>query len=477
MSRKSLSIRSRLTLWYAGSILLLFAGAGFALRGAVRRTLLSEFDSDAFDSSVLVRQFFHVEAIEYPAVEQAVTDLASEVVFPDRAIQFLRPDGSLVVVDPRVLDDPTARRPRVPVAVRPPIRTLTVPLDPARAPGWSIRIASSAADLERTLGKLDGWFLVGAPFIAVLSGIVGWALAGRLLQPVDAMARAAERTGATDPVVRLPVENPHDEIGRLGASFNGLLERLENALSQQRRFLADAAHELRTPIARMSSLAELSLSRQSGTDAPRSLGLIAEDLRHASRLLDELLQLARADAGERMRRSERVFLDDIAMDATAAWGAAATRAGVALVIGDIEESPIRIDPLLARRLLDTLLENAVRYTPSGGRIEASVRPRGGFAALVVSDTGIGIPADELPRIFERFFRGAASRAIVPEGSGLGLPIAAWIVDQCGGTIDVVSPPAGGTSVRVALPIDVALPDVSVSPMTASSPQGDHDSTT
>ena len=133
------------------------------------------------------------------------------------------------------------------------------------------------------------------------------------------MARAAERTTAFQPVARLPVENPHDEIGRLGASFNGLLERLENALSQQRRFLADAAHELRTPITRMRTLAELGLSTPRDADANTSLSMIARDLQHASRLLDELLQLARADAGERMPRSERVFLDDVAMDAIAAW--------------------------------------------------------------------------------------------------------------------------------------------------------------
>ena len=129
-----------------------------------------------------------------------------------------------------------------------------------------------------------------------------------------------------------------------------------------------------------------------------------------------------------------------------------------------------MDPLLARRLLDTLLENAVRYTPVGGRIEASVRPSGDRIALSVSDTGIGIPPDELPRIFERFFRGAKSRAMVPEGSGLGLPIAAWIVDQCAGTIDVMSGPNGGTLVRVSLPIDAGVP------IAAQPSRGDHVST-
>jgi two-component system, OmpR family, sensor kinase len=450
----TLSIRSRLTLAYASSILLLFIAAGIVLRGAVRRTLFSEFDSDAFDSSTLVRQFFHFEAIEYPKVEQAVSDLAAEVIFPDRAIQFIRPDGAVVASDPSASHGSTRRRTRVATVVRPPARTLVVPLDPEHAPGWSIRIVSSAADLERTLGKLDRWFLIGSPFITIVAAAVGWTLAGRLLRPVAEMALAAEETTATGPLARLPIANPHDEIGRLGSSFNGLLDRLDRALSQQRQFLADAAHELRTPIARMRSLVELTLSGpQVAADNGEALALVADDLRHASGLLDELLQLARADAGERMQKSERVFLDDAAMDAIAAWMPAATRAGVSLVVGDVHEAPIRADRLLLRRLLDTVLENAVRYTPAGGRIEVSVRQSGDRTSLAVSDSGIGIPPDELPRIFERFFRGAMPRAIAPEGSGLGLPIAAWIVDQCGGTMDVVSGASGGTSVCVSLPID------------------------
>ena len=232
---------------------------------------------------------------------------------------------------------------------------------------------------------------------------------------------------------------------------------VDGALSQQRRFLADAAHELRTPIARMTSLAELTLHAPSDTtDVSGSLALIAGDLQHASRLLDELLQLARADAGERMQRAERVFLDDVVMDALRTWQPTAERGGIALRLGDVHEAPIRVDPLLARRLVDTLFENAVRYTPRGGRVEAGVRNDGDRAVLTVSDTGIGVSPEELPHVFERFFRGASSRAMAPEGSGLGLPIAAWIVDQCGGAIVLSARPLGGTCARVSLPMDIQV---------------------
>ncbi len=334
------------------------------------------------------------------------------------------------------------------------MRTLIAPLDSVRAPGWSIRIVSSAADLERTLRGVDEWFLIGVPLAALFAAVLSWALAGRLLQPINAMAHAAERITAAEPSARLPIRNPGDEIGRLGRSFNGLLVRLDTALAQQRRFLADAAHDLRTPIARMRSLTDLALmTTPTAVAASDALTTISGDLQHASLLLDELLQLARADAGERMQRLERVFLDDVVMDALKAWRPATEPRGATLGVGEIHEAAIWADPLLARRLVDILVENAVRYTPSGGRVETSVLQENGHAVLTVTDTGIGIPADELPHVFDRFFRGASSRAMSPEGSGLGLPIAAWIVNECGGTIEVSPMPAGGTSVRVCVPID------------------------
>jgi two-component system OmpR family sensor kinase len=453
----AVSIRWRLTLWYSCSILLLSIGAGIALRVAIRRTLLAEFDHDAMDSSTLVRHFFHVESSEYPKVEQAVTDLVAEVVFADRAIQFIRPDGSLLLPVGIVPDSVNRRRSVVPAYVRPPTRTLTVPLDTALAPGWSMRIISSAAELEATLSRVDEWFLLGLLVSASLAAALGWTLAGRLLQPVDAMARAAEQITAAEPSARLPIHHAQDEIGRLGRSFNGLLVRLDDALSQQRRFLADAAHELRTPVARMRTLAELTLQTPpTGDGAREAMELISIDLLHASKLLDELLQLARADAGERMQRPERVFMDDVVMDALRVWRPVAATGRVGVAIEQMNEAPVSVDLLLARRLVDILLENAVRYTPAGGRVETRVGVEHDRVVLTISDSGIGISPADRPHVFDRFFRGAASRAMSPEGSGLGLPIAAWIAGQCGGSIELSTTSLGGTCARVSLPLDSSV---------------------
>ncbi len=457
MKVPAVSIRWRLTLWYACSILLLSVGAGIVLRVAIRRTLLAEFDHDAMDSSTLVRHFFHVESSEYPKVEQAVTDLVAEVVFADRAIQFIRPDGSLLLPVAIVPDSASRRRPVVPAYVRPPTRTLTVPLDTALAPGWSMRIISSAADLESMLRRVDEWFLFGLLVSASLAAALGWTLAGHLLQPVDAMAHAAELITAAEPSARLPIHHAHDEIGRLGRSFNGLLVRLDDALSQQRRFLADAAHELRTPVARMRTLAELTLQAPPANDSAReAMELISIDLIHASKLLDELLQLARADAGERMQRPERVFMDDVVMDALRVWRPVAAAGGVGVAIEQMNEAPVSVDPLLARRLVDILFENAVRYTPAGGRVETGVGVEHDRVLLTISDSGIGISPADRPHVFDRFFRGSASRAMSPEGSGLGLPIAAWIAGQCGGSIELSSAALGGTCARVSLPLDSSV---------------------
>ena len=170
-------------------------------------------------------------------------------------------------------------------------------------------------------------------------------------------------------------------------------------------------------------------------------------------LLDELLQLARADAGERMQQSKRVFLDDVAMDAIAAWSPAATRAGVSLVVRDVQEAPIRVDPLLVRRLIDTVLENAVRYTPGGGRIEASVRPSGDRNVLEVSDTGMEPRRTSCRGSSSGSFEARGLERSPPKGAGWDCrsPRGSSISARERSTLS--SGAEGGTSVRVSLPID------------------------
>jgi signal transduction histidine kinase len=438
------SIRLRLALWYGGSVLVLFLATGLVLRFALREILVREHRVGVERSAEVARGVFRAEVGEYRTTRATVAHIASELVVPDQTLEFVRPDGDLFARTTA----PLLRDGRL----EPPIYSVERPLDEELAPGWIVRVNASMAPLHESLGSIDRSLLFVVPVTVLLAVVVGWWLTGRTLHPVGEMAAAAEGITAASLGARIPVVNPHDELGRLARRFNDLLERLAQALDQQRRFLAEAAHELRTPVARMLSQAERALAQgATAGDVTGSLRLIHGDLERTRGLVGELLHLARVDAGEPAPPLTAGYLDDVVANAIQPWYAVAERGGVRLSVSSLEEAPAQLNSELAERLVGILLDNAIRYTPSGGTVEVSVTRGEGAAVLEVRDSGIGIPADDLERLFERFFRGRAARDRAPEGSGLGLSIAHWIAAQHGGTIDVSSPAAGGTRVRVALP--------------------------
>jgi signal transduction histidine kinase len=229
---------------------------------------------------------------------------------------------------------------------------------------------------------------------------------------------------------------------------------VEHTMESMRRFMADAAHELRTPITVLRSRAEVALQRprDSISDAEALRGVERESER-LSRIVDDLLILARADAGERQPRRERIYLDDIADDAASAARALAEPCGVTVAIETFEEAVVLGDPDLIRQLLMIVLDNAVKFTPPGGRVGIGISAPEGRALVEVRDTGIGIPPEQLPHVFERFYRGDPARARAPSaGAGLGLAIARWIADVHGATIDISSDVGCGTRVAIRFPL-------------------------
>jgi two-component system, OmpR family, sensor kinase len=468
-----LSIRARLALWYAGSVLLVFLVFALALRVTVRSAMRDEFTSAVRSSSDAIRSFFRLEYAEYRDVNATVTHIANEVVFPDRIVEFVRPGGEIafrVGLDRKVPRNPAAVSDSV-TMLRDPVRRVSTSLDSASAPGWGLRVYASAAPLEESLGLIDRWLMIGIPLGLVFAGGVGWWLAGYTLRPVGAMAAAAtvmasqRRTGlprsSAANVARLPIDNPSDELGRLGLRFNALLDQVDSVLGQQRRFLADAAHELRTPVARMSGNIDLaSLDPLDAAAQHEALVRVRADLDRTTRLIDELLQLARADANDEIHPVAG-YIDDVAVDAVHAWQPVAARKGVRLTVRRLEETPARFDPVSLDRLIGILLDNAIRYTQPDGEVDVSVAISNGVPELAVSDTGIGISADERPRIFERFYRGHGARAMSPDGSGLGLPIARWIAEAHHATLDLTARPGGGTAATVRFPAVNSLPGPSL----------------
>lgn len=438
-------IRLRFTALYAATLLVVLLGAAGTLRFALRATLQREFDKSVLASAGLVQQFFRAEIEEYVTVEATLAHIAGELVFEDRAIRLRQPDGTLF----KIVGAPV-RRARRPLTG--PVRTVRFALDPDIAPKWDIEVDASEANVLALQARIDRWFGVGIPLLVLCAAVAGWWLTGRTLRPVLRMADAAGKIGPASGA-RLPIDDPTDELGRLGLRFNALLDRLDGALAQQRDFLADAAHELRTPIARLRARVELAMLEPPAPHDTMVMRTIDQELRVVSQHLDELLQLARADAAgeEASIRTESLFLDDVVVDELPRWQPEAQRRGITLDYSRLEESPVRGDASLLPRLVSILVDNAIRYGRDGGTVIVRVRTEAEAALLEVEDDGIGIPTHERARVFDRFFRGDAARVTRPDGSGLGLAIAAWIVRQHGGTIDVTSAASGGTVMQVRLP--------------------------
>jgi signal transduction histidine kinase len=237
---------------------------------------------------------------------------------------------------------------------------------------------------------------------------------------------------------------------------------VERSIEHMRRFMADAAHELRTPLTVVRSRAEIALQQpRSASEYASALRGIESETKRLGTLVEDLLILARADAGERPIARERVYLDDVTLDAAGAARAVAQGKGVELNVDEFDEAPVEGDATLLRQLVMILLDNAVKFTPRGGQVRVRVGAPNDRPLLVVEDTGVGITPEQLSHVFERFYRGDPARTRAngnsADGAGLGLSIAKWIADAHGAEIALASEPGRGTkvTVRFAVPASVA----------------------
>jgi len=293
------------------------------------------------------------------------------------------------------------------------------------------------------------------PFLALIPffGVLIWVGVGRGLLPLDAMSRAVAKR-RPDALAPLAGSGLPDELRPLAASLNGLLERLSEALAAQRRFTADAAHELRTPLAALKL--QLDLARRASE--PAALGAALDDLEagvaRTSHVVEQLMTLARVEPEAMAQRAAECDLVAIAKDAIVARAALAADKAIDLGLAEAAPARVRGDPASLAILLSNLIDNALRYTPPGGRIDVAVERDASGASLVVSDTGPGIPAAERERVFDRFYRGEVNEE---SGSGLGLSIVKRIADAHGATITLDAPPEGsGLVVRVRFPVEASL---------------------
>ena len=407
-------LRVRLTLWYAATFALILVLLGGGLLVSIRFWLSRRLDTSLGAATVAVIRATHTFEAERAAT--GASDAVEELHIPDRALYLL---------------DVTGR------PITPPQADLWIQ-DAARLAGQVGR-----ADLDRDAPGPRSRELrlhaerftgsTGTPYVAVV-------VADRMeFEDQNAALLWAFAAAAVAALV-------------LVAGGGVVLARkstapIERSMEQMRRFMADAAHELRTPVTILRTRTEVALGQP--RDAARDAAAFQAIEREAERLggiVGDLLTLARADAGERKVVRGPLYLDDVASQAVAAARALAERKGVSLVVGSFEESRIGGDADLVERLVLIVLDNAIKYTPPGGTVRLDVTARDGRRSVVVSDSGIGIPADQLPRVFERFYRGDNARS-QSEGAGLGLPIARWIADLHDARI-IISSDTTGTRVQI-----------------------------
>lgn len=297
------------------------------------------------------------------------------------------------------------------------------------------------------------------PIALLLASAGGYFLARKSLAPVTDMAAQARGMGAARLSERLEVSNPRDELGTLALSFNELLDRLEKSFEQQRRFVADASHELRTPVAILQGETEVTLSRPDRTpeEYRETLSILRDESARLAHIIEDLFTLTRADAGQYPLKPRDLYLDELAADVLHRTRSLAIAKGVTLTSSIQPELPLHADEDLLRRMLLNLIDNAIKYAPAGGMINMDCRLDGNSYVLRVSNTGPGIPAELQSRIFERFFRADKARSRAEGdtgGAGLGLSIARWIAEAHHGRLELTQSDSTGTTFAAYLPAPV-----------------------
>jgi len=483
-ARRSLTIHARLTLWYTGILaatLLILGGVSY---GLLERSLWQDVDSAL--EGVARATIRAAEQQAGPVLPHETEEFLRRFFgpeFADRFFQFLDPRGhpdprrpqfrgNLLNISPQALENATqgfATFDTIPGSGPYPVRVLTFPVMVRGRLVNVLQVGMALEGLHRARRSFLWTLAAVLPLGLLLAGGGGWLLARRALRPVDAMTQAARRIEAENLAERLQGGEADDELGRLAQTLNEMLERLEAAFAQVRRFSADASHELRTPLTILRGEIEVALrAPRDPEEYRRVLQSALQEVERLSRLAEDLLLLSRADAGALRLTAEPVELDRLVEEAIRQGEILGRERGVRVTLAALAPLVGRGDAKLLKQLLLNLVDNAVKYTSAGGGVSLALRAAepiskfeirnsnlpadaGHWAEIAVQDTGPGIPAEALAHIFDRFYRADEARSREVGGAGLGLCIAKTIAELHGGRIEVESAMGTGSTFRVLLP--------------------------
>jgi heavy metal sensor kinase len=329
---------------------------------------------------------------------------------------------------------------------------LSIPGLPLSTQPGALIIGRSTRQIDEALHGLVRTLVIAVPLALAVAAGGGIFLARRALKPVDKIAQTAQEIEENDLSQRINVHTK-DELGRLAATLNEMIGRLQGAFQRQKQFTSDASHELRAPLAVIEAESSLALQKERPpSDYRQSLETISQEARQMSSLIQQLLILARADAGKEQWDFTEVDLGKLTTNLSTDIEVLCQEKGLNFQLGQPQDLVVRGDEARLRELFMNLLDNAIIYTPSPGTVSVSLRREGQMAVVAIKDTGVGIPAEDIPFIFERFYRVDKSRSRADGGIGLGLAICQHIAEAHGGKIEVESQVGVGSTFSVWLPL-------------------------
>lgn len=472
------SVRARLAVWYAAVFAVFLATFGTAGYVFLSRTTRERVDEGLAETSAAIAGAMEYERKQGATERQAIDNVVREYRLRETQVAVLeRHSGAIREPQDLVDSGTTASRVSAPRLVpnmgtilraapntpqirsipdaRYPIRVYTLPYTLGRLQ-LVIGAAQTLRYQQRILREAEFAFAVGIPVMLIFATLGGYLLARQGLRQVVVMSARAEAIGAANLHERIPILNPHDELGRLASVLNGLLSRIEGSFEQQRQFMADASHELRTPVAIISSESELALSREdrSPRDLREALATVKEESARLREIVDDLFLLAQANAGERPLRAEPMYLRDVMEECVRGARALASRKGIAVESTLApDDMPLVGDEALLKRAVMNLVDNAIKYSRSGGHVTISAHRDDGQALIDVEDDGPGVAPDDRERIFDRFFRAPGDlRTQRPPGAGLGLAISRWVARAHGGDVVLAHSDERGSAFRIRIPV-------------------------
>jgi two-component system, OmpR family, sensor kinase len=464
---RPLGFKTRLWLGHVSVLTVMLVVAAFGAEWALRRVVLGQIIDDAILSLAATEAAALQAEPSHPIAVHEISPGAGPPSFVrlDKLVQIVDLEGRVVARSATLGTARLPSPPRLLAQVRDgdtvfgtvddfgeePIRMVSLPVTvgPTR---YAVQVAMSLDDAYAVLRAGRWLFLCMSVVILTGIGITGVLLARRALRPIDEIVTRARRIREANLIERLPRPETHDEIARLVDTLNDMLERLGKSFEVQRRFTSDASHELRTPLARLRAELEVMARRpRTAEEYEETLRSCLDEVTRLQRLVEELLKLARFDAREQSEPSEAIAVSDLIEAAIAAVVAEAEHRGIAVTVEPAPDIVVNAAPIAAEVGLANIVHNAVKFSPTGGIVRIAAAVSGEDAVISVSDNGPGIAPDELPRLFQRFYRGKAARSADVSGVGLGLAIARALIESQGGRISVEAAPMKGATFRIHLP--------------------------